>query len=135
MLAYLESILRVYNRYGRRDNKWKARIKILVHETGIEKLREEVEAEYAQIKGGVLTLPQAELDRITAYFAEPPFELVNATRIDVVKEKAIDAPYGEWLERNVHSHKHPGYVSVTDFAEADRRGARRLHGRADGSDR
>jgi sulfite reductase (NADPH) hemoprotein beta-component len=113
LLAYLESILRVYNRYGRRDNKWKARIKILVHETGIEKLREEVEAEYAHIRGGVLRLPQAELDRITAYFAEPPFELVNATRIDVVKEKATDAAYGEWLERNVHSHKHPGYVSVT----------------------
>lgn len=113
LLAYLESILRVYNRYGRRDNKWKARIKILVHETGIDKLREEVEAEYAQMKGGVLTLPQAELDRISAYFAEPPFELVNATQIDVAKEKAADAPYGEWLERNIHSHKHPGYVSVT----------------------
>ena len=113
LLAYLESILRVYNRYGRRDNKWKARIKILVHETGIDKLRDEVEAEYAQMKGGVLTLPQAELDRISAYFAEPPFELVNATQIDVVKEKAADAPYGEWLERNIHSHKHPGYVSVT----------------------
>jgi sulfite reductase (NADPH) hemoprotein beta-component len=113
LLAYLESILRVYNRYGRRDNKWKARIKILVHETGIDKLREEVEAEYAQMKGGVLTLPQAELDRITTYFADPPFELVNATHVDVAKEKAEDAAYGEWLDRNIHSHKHPGYVSVT----------------------
>jgi sulfite reductase (NADPH) hemoprotein beta-component len=113
LLAYLESILRVYNRYGRRDNKWKARIKILVHETGIDKLREEVDAEYAQIKGGVLTLPQAELDRITEYFAEPPFELVNATQIDVPREKAANPAFGEWLENNVHSHKHPGYVSVT----------------------
>ena len=113
LLAYLESILRVYNRYGRRDNKWKARVKILVHETGIDTLREEVEAEYAQMKGGVLTLPQAELDRISAYFAEPAFELVNATQIDVPREKVADPAYGEWLENNVHSHKHPGYVSVT----------------------
>jgi sulfite reductase (NADPH) hemoprotein beta-component len=113
LLAYLESILRVYNRYGRRDNKWKARVKILVHETGIDTLREEVEAEYAQMKGGVLTLPQAELDRISAYFAQPAFELVNATQIDVPREKAADPAYGEWLENNVHSHKHPGYVSVT----------------------
>ena len=113
LLAYLESILRVYNRYGRRDNKWKARIKILVHETGIETLREEVEAEFAQIKGGVLTLPQEELDRIAAYFADPPFELVNETRLDVRREKAADPAYGEWLERNLNAHKHPGYVSVT----------------------
>jgi sulfite reductase (NADPH) hemoprotein beta-component len=113
LLSYITAIMRVYNLYGRRDNKWKARIKILVHETGIDRLREEVEAEYAQMKGGVLTLPQAELDRISAYFAEPPFELVNTTQIDVVREKAADPPYGEWLERNIHSHKHPGYVSVT----------------------
>ena len=84
-----------------------------MHETGIDRLREEVEAEYAQMKGGVLTLPQAELDRISAYFAEPAFELVNATQIDVPREKAADPAYGEWLENNVHSHKHPGYVSVT----------------------
>ena len=58
LLAYLESILRVYNRYGRRDNKYKARIKILVHEEGIETIREQVEAEFAEVKGGVLTLPQ-----------------------------------------------------------------------------
>jgi sulfite reductase beta subunit-like hemoprotein len=70
LLAYLESILRVYNRYGRRDNKYKARIKILVHETGIEsRSARQVEEEFAQVKGGVLTLPQGELDRIAAYFA------------------------------------------------------------------
>ncbi len=112
LLAYLESILRVYNRYGRRDNKFKARIKILVHETGIDKIREEVEAEFAQIKGGVLMLPQAEVDRISTYFAAPDFELVNEA-IDVAREKAADAAYGEWLERNLHSHRQPGYASVT----------------------
>src|SRR6185369_4236348 len=112
LLAYLESILRVYNRYGRRDNKYKARIKILVHETGIEKIREEVEAEFAEVRGGVLHLPQAEVDRITTYFAAPAFERVNAT-IDVAKEKVADASYGEWLDRNLHSHRQPGYASVT----------------------
>lgn len=113
LLAYLESILRVYNRYGRRDNKFKARIKILVHETGIEKIREEVEAEYANIRGGVLTLPQEELDRIGAYFAPPPFELVNATKIDVQREKILDPAYGRWLENDIHSHRQPGYASIT----------------------
>jgi sulfite reductase (NADPH) hemoprotein beta-component len=112
LLAYLESILRVYNRYGRRDNKYKARIKILVHETGIEKIREEVEAEFAEIKGGVLTLPQAEVDRITTYFAAPDYERVNET-IDLAREKISDPAYGEWLERNLHSHRQPGYASVT----------------------
>jgi sulfite reductase (NADPH) hemoprotein beta-component len=112
LLAYLESILRVYNRYGRRDNKYKARIKILVHETGIDKIREEVEAEFAEIKGGVLTLPQAEVDRITTYFAAPDYERVNET-VDVAREKITDPAYGEWLERNLHTHRQPGYASVT----------------------
>ena len=113
LLAYLESILRVYNRYGRRDNKYKARIKILVHETGIDTIREQVEAEFAEVKGGVLTLPQAELDRITAYFAPPDYERVNATTIDVAKEKILDPHYGRWLERNLNAHREPGYASVT----------------------
>lgn len=113
LLAYLESTLRVYNRYGRRDNKYKARIKILVHEEGIETIREQVEAEFAEVKGGVLTLPQAELDRISAYFAAPAFELVNAQSVDVAKEKIVNPAYGRWLERNLNAHRQPGYVSVT----------------------
>jgi sulfite reductase (NADPH) hemoprotein beta-component len=113
LLAYCESIVRVYNRYGRRDNKYKARIKILVHETGIDKIRDEVEAEFAEVRGGQLTLPQAELDRISAYFKAPDFELVNVTQLDVAREAAADPAYGEWLARNLHSHKQPGYASVT----------------------
>jgi sulfite reductase (NADPH) hemoprotein beta-component len=113
LLAYCEAIVRVYNRYGRRDNKFKARIKILVHETGIDRIREEVEAEFAELEGGQLTLPQAELDRITAYFKPPEFERVNATQLDIAREKAADPAYGEWLERNLHSHREPGYASVT----------------------
>ena len=113
LLAYLESILRVYNRYGRRDNKYKARIKILVHEEGVETIRAQVEAEFAELRGGVLTLPRQELDRITAYFAAPAFEALAATRLDVARELILDPAYGRWLENNVHSHRQPGYVSVT----------------------
>lgn len=113
LLAYLESILRVYNRYGRRDNKYKARIKILVHEEGIETFRDQVEAEFAAVKGGVLTLPQEELDRISAYFAAPAFERLNATTIDIPREKILNPGYGRWLENNLNAHRQPGYVSVT----------------------
>jgi len=113
LLAYLESILRVYNRYGRRDNKYKARIKILVHEEGLETIKGQVEAEFAEVRGGVLTLPQAELDRINAYFAPPAFEALAAQKIDVARELILDPAYGRWLEHNLHSHREPGYVSVT----------------------
>jgi len=113
LLAYLESILRVYNRYGRRDNKFKARIKILVHEEGLETIKAQVEQEFAEVRGGVLTLPQQELDRIAAYFAPPPFKPLPATRIDVARETILDPAYGQFLENNIHSHREPGYVSVT----------------------
>jgi len=113
LLAYLESILRVYNRYGRRDNKFKARIKILVHEEGLETIKGQVEAEFAEVRGGVLTLPQEELDRINTYFAPPAFQELAATRIDVAREAILDPGYGRWLERNLNSHRQPGYVSLT----------------------
>jgi sulfite reductase (NADPH) hemoprotein beta-component len=113
LLAYLESILRVYNRYGRRDNKYKARIKILVHETGIDTIREQVEEEFAHVKGGVLHLPQEELDRITRYFAAPKYELINQTTVDVAREKILNPSYGRWLDQNLNAHRQPGYVSLT----------------------
>jgi sulfite reductase (NADPH) hemoprotein beta-component len=72
-----------------------------------------VEEEFAHVKGGVLHLPQEELDRITKYFAEPQYELVNETTIDVAREKIVNPPYGRWLERNLNAHRQPGYVSVT----------------------
>ena len=113
LLAYLESIMRVYNRYGRRDNKYKARIKILVHEEGLETIKGQVEAEFAEVRGGVLTLPAEEVDRITAYFAPPQFKALPATRIDVAYESIIDPAYGRWLDNNINSHREPGYASVT----------------------
>ncbi|MFT6659373.1 nitrite/sulfite reductase [Maritalea sp.] len=113
LLPYLEAILRVYNMYGRRDNKYKARIKILVHETGIETIREQVEAEFAEIKEGVLKLPQGELTRITEYFAAPAFGAPTATKIDVAQFEATDSAYARFLKRNLHPHREAGYTSVT----------------------
>jgi sulfite reductase (NADPH) hemoprotein beta-component len=113
LLAYLESIMRVYNRYGRRDNKYKARIKILVHEEGLETIKGQVEAEFAEVRGGVLTLPAEEVDRITTYFAPPQFKAQPATKIDVAYQSIIDPAYGRWLDNNINSHREPGYASVT----------------------
>jgi sulfite reductase (NADPH) hemoprotein beta-component len=113
LLSYLESILRVYNRYGRRDNKYKARIKILVHEEGLETLKAQVEAEFAQTRGGALTLPEEELARINAYFAEPAFLNYAPVTIDVARERILDPAYGRFLENNLNAHRVPGYVSVT----------------------
>jgi sulfite reductase (NADPH) hemoprotein beta-component len=113
LLVYLESIVRVYNRYGRRDNKFKARIKILVHEEGLETIKAQVEEEFSAARGGALTLPQAELDRIAAYFAPPAFMPSAATTIDVARERILDPAYGRFIENNLHAHRVPGYVSVT----------------------
>jgi len=113
LLAYLESIMRVYNRYGRRDNKYKARIKILVHEEGLETIKGQVEAEFAEVRGGVLTLPQQELDRITAYFAPPAFADRSSSKVDVAYESIIDPAYGRWLDNNINAHREAGYASVT----------------------
>lgn len=113
LLAYLESIMRVYNRYGRRDNKYKARIKILVHEEGLESIKGQVEAEFAEVRGGVLTLPSEEVDRISAYFALPDFAPQSLTKIDVAYESILDAAYGRWLDNNINAHAQPGYASVT----------------------
>jgi sulfite reductase (NADPH) hemoprotein beta-component len=113
LLAYLESILRVYNRYGRRDNKYKARIKILVHEEGLEVIKGQVEEEFAAVRGGVLTLPQAELDRITDYFAQPSYKDFGAVRIDIAREKILDPAYARFLENNTFPHARQGYTSIT----------------------
>ena len=113
LLAYLESIMRVYNRYGRRDNKYKARIKILVHEEGLESIKGQVEAEFAEVRGGGLTLPQEELDRITAYFAPPDFADRSGDKIDIAYQSIIDPAYGRWLDNNLFPHKQTGYAAIT----------------------
>jgi sulfite reductase (NADPH) hemoprotein beta-component len=109
LLSYLEAILRVYNLQGRRDNKFKARIKILVHEIGVEPFTKQVEEEWARIRDGALKLPEAEINRIQAYFAPPPFD----TRAAKIALRAPDRSFDRWVTRNTHTHKQPGYTIVT----------------------
>lgn len=113
LLTYLEAILRVYNRYGRRDNIHKARIKILVKERGQDRFREEVEAEWAQLKGGPATLIPEEVARIESRFTRPAYAPLSA--IDPGLEAALrsDRAFAGWHGRNVHPHKRPGYAMVT----------------------
>ena len=116
LLSYLESILRVYNRYGRRDNKWKARIKILVNELGVEKFRQEVEAEWALNKDGALRLTRDEYERVAQHFRPPPYESLPAGLPRAVSllgaQLGKDREYGRWLKQNVLPHKRPGYRLV-----------------------
>jgi sulfite reductase (NADPH) hemoprotein beta-component len=109
LLSYLEAILRVYNLQGRRDNKFKARIKILVHEIGAAAFSAQVEAEWQRIRDGALKLPEAEIRRIDAYFAPPAFDKRPAK----VALRAPDRPFDRWVTRNTHTHKQPGYAIVT----------------------
>lgn len=113
LLPYLESILRVYNQLGRRDNIYKARIKILVHEIGTEKLAELVEAEWCQVREGFIGLPQDEVARIGRYFAQPPFDPVATSDSDLDKTRHADSAFDHWLEQNVDAHKQPGYAIAT----------------------
>ena len=109
LLTYVEAILRVYNRYGRRDNIHKARIKILVKERGPEKFREEVEAEWTRLKDGTATLTAEEVERVAARFTRPAHE-----RLPNLDLAAIDVPgFAAWARRNVQAHRVPGYAAVT----------------------
>ncbi|HYT48627.1 MAG TPA: nitrite/sulfite reductase [Burkholderiales bacterium] len=107
LLSYLEAILRVYNRYGRRDNIHKARIKILVRERGPEKFRDEVEAEWAHLKDGPATLIAGEIERVAARFTRPGYEELSNRNL------STGGPFGSWIKRNVQPHKVPGYAAVT----------------------
>ena len=113
LLAYLEAVLRVYNLEGRRDNKYKARIKILVHETGIDELRAAVDAEFTRIRGGALTVPEEEIQRIAAYFAPPAFAEKPAVSAITEAAKKGDPAFAAWVAQNVRAHKVPGYASLT----------------------
>ncbi len=113
LLAYLESTLRVYNRYGRRDNLYKARIKILVHEVGVEKMREEVEAEYAANRDGALRLPMETIEAIARQFAPPELPPRPATSGLVEAQRFTDPHFALWLKSNVAPHRVPGYAIVT----------------------
>ncbi|CAM2140586.1 sulfite reductase (NADPH) hemoprotein beta-component [Pararobbsia alpina] len=112
MLTYLEALLRVYNRYGRRDNKYKARIKILVRELGVERFAEEVEQEWAHLKEGPATLTEDEYERVRTHFAAPAYA-PGAIDDPTIMQRASEHPrFARWLRRNVHPHKVNGYASV-----------------------
>ncbi|MDP5278087.1 nitrite/sulfite reductase [Sphingomonas sp. DG1-23] len=108
LLSYLEACLRVYNRYGRRDNIYKARIKILVHEIGADEYRRQVEEEFVAVKALGIDPPRAEFDRIAAYFAPPAWEAGLSDDLD-----RTDPDFALWLDQNVSAHKAPGYAVVT----------------------
>ena len=112
MLSYLEAILRVYNQLGRRDNKYKARIKILVHEHGIEKVRQLVEAEWDTLKEGALDLPDAEVERIRAHFAPPAYESLEDDPSVLGAKRFEDKTFATWVRNNVVAHKKSGYAIV-----------------------
>ena len=107
LLSYIEACLRVYNRYGRRDNIYKARIKILVHEIGADAYRDQVAEEFIHVKKLGIDPPIAEFDRISAFFAPPAFEANLSEDID-----RSDPDFAVWLDQNVKPHKQAGYAIV-----------------------
>ena len=112
LLSYLEAILRVYNLLGRRDNKYKARIKILVHELGAETFAGMVEEEWRHLKDGPLELPQEEIARIEAYFAPPAYETLESRSPEFEAKRLEDRDFARWIKSNLFPHKAPGYGIV-----------------------
>ncbi|OYX65338.1 MAG: sulfite reductase [Sphingomonadales bacterium 32-64-17] len=108
LITYSEACLRVYNRYGRRDNKYKARIKILVHEMGKDEYARQVEEEFAHLLEQGIEPPLAELERIKPYFADPAFKIGLTEKADRSDDK-----FARWVDSNCMPHKAPGYVAVT----------------------
>ena len=113
LLTYSEALVRVYNRYGRRDNPYKARIKILVKAIGSEEFARQVAAEWAHLKDGPSTLTAAEVDRVAAQFDAPDYENLADEDLCHVAHQREDKAYARWVERNVHAHRVPGYAAVT----------------------
>ena len=114
LLSYLEAILRVYNLHGRRDNIYKARVKILVDALGMEAFAAQVEEEWQRIRDGALKLPEEEIERIAAYFAPPAFEARPGAKAAIRAPLPHDGrAFDRWVTRNTHAHKQPGYAIVT----------------------
>ena len=113
LLTYLDAVLRVYNRYGRRDNKYKARIKILVKELTPAVFAQKVEEEWAHLKDGPATLISEEVERIEARFTRPQYQSLPADSVDYEMALAARPGFAAWVKRNVHAHKVRGYAAVT----------------------
>jgi sulfite reductase (NADPH) hemoprotein beta-component len=112
MLTYTEAIMRVYNQYGRRDNIYKARVKILVKALGAEEFARQVEAEWLDLKDSESTLTDAELQRVASFFAPPAYAKLAAVEPRLEQWKADSKPFANWMKRNVRQHKVPGYAIV-----------------------
>jgi sulfite reductase (NADPH) hemoprotein beta-component len=113
LIAYMEAILRIYNQQGRRDNKFKARIKILVHEMGEEEIKSAIEREFAAIDKSNLQLPRDAVERIERYFAPPAFDTRSNGAPAFERARETDKEFASFVARNVHPHKMPGYAIVT----------------------
>ncbi|MCL2657726.1 MAG: nitrite/sulfite reductase [Betaproteobacteria bacterium] len=113
IITYCEAILRLYNRYGRRDNSFKARIKILVKALGIAEFRRQVEAEFAQTKSSATTLDQSEYERVAKHFQAPAYETLPAENTAFETARATHPAFAEWVKRCVHPHRVSGYRAVT----------------------
>ena len=113
LLSYLEAILRIYNQLGRRDNLYKARIKILVDSVGADRFAQMVEEEWQQIRDGYLDLPAAEIERIRGFFAPPPYRTLDAHVPEYEGALRRDFRFARWARTNVTPHKRPGYAIVT----------------------
>jgi sulfite reductase (NADPH) hemoprotein beta-component len=112
-LSYVEAVLRTYNQFGRRDNIWKARIKILVHDLGAEAFAKEVEAEWQSIKDGALALEPAIVADIAGRFRYPDYEMLDDSPAELVAARRNDRGFDNWLRNCVTNHKAPGYAIVT----------------------
>jgi sulfite reductase (NADPH) hemoprotein beta-component len=110
LLTYLEAILRVYNRYGRRDNKYKARIKILVRAMGAGSFRDQVDAEWEAVSDSPSRLTTAEIERVRGFFAMPDYPERPDASAEIARLRMRHPAFGRWLARNVHPHKVPGYA-------------------------
>jgi len=112
LLSYVEAVLRVYNRHGRRDNKYKARIKILVKALGIEAFAREVEEEWEYLRDGPAQLTEDEYERVASAFVAPPYRELAGTSLDFGTHLSEHPAFARWVQRNVQAHKVPGYASV-----------------------
>lgn len=113
LLNYLDAALRVYNRYGRRDNKYKARIKILVRDLTPAGFAKRVEEEFEHVRGAGAIIPDEEFARIEAFFTPPPYETLPAESKEHRARLADSKPFTNWVKRSVFPHKVPGYAAVT----------------------
>ena len=110
LLTYTEAVMRVYNQYGRRDNKYKARIKILLKAIGVEEFTRQVEQEWADLKDGPETLTVEEMQRVIDYFQPPAYKAL--ANLDVVAQQEGNKAFANWIKRNVKPHKRAGYAAV-----------------------